>query len=213
LCSVVSSSIDDNDHYIASLIVKCSPCQNDHVLQEILLKLIVITPNHHPFHCRCRTIFFKPRVSNTRELPGSVCVSGRLTGFDFVGIAWAFQKRREMCPYQCMIRGPLTRNTIRRVSGKGFTHPTPESDRLIVQQNRAMTYDHSAVPGNQEQQLYSAPMYDQEKNQQVPFRRRISKKCWWCIGIAGVIVLAAVVAIAVALALRENNDEWKKNNP
>jgi hypothetical protein len=28
-----------------------------------------------------------------------------------------------------------------------------------------------------------------------------------------VIVLAAVIAIAVALGLRENNDEWKKNNP
>jgi hypothetical protein len=64
-------------------------------------------------------------------------------------------------------------------------------------------------------QLYTDYAYDQEKQKQqkVPFRRRISKKCWWCIGIAGVIVLAAVIAIAVALGLRENNDEWKKNNP
>jgi hypothetical protein len=61
-------------------------------------------------------------------------------------------------------------------------------------------------------QLYSNYAYEQERQQEVPFRRRISKKCWWCIGIASVIVLAAVIAIAVALGLRENNDEWKKNN-
>jgi type IV secretory pathway component VirB8 len=66
---------------------------------------------------------------------------------------------------------------------------------------------------NPSAQAYSSYTYDQEKSQKRPFRRRISKKCWWLIGIAGVIVLAAVIAIAVALGLRENNNEWKNNNP
>lgn len=75
-----------------------------------------------------------------------------------------------------------------------------------------MSQQPAAYPFQAEISSYSAPMYDQEKQVKVPLRRRISKKCWWFMGIAGVIVLAAVIAIAVALGLRENNDEWKKEN-